>query len=203
MVALDPLNFGSGSDPHPLSPAFDQAVAYALDIHRAQTRKGTSIPYAGHLLRVAGVVLEEGGSETQAIAALLHDAVEDQGGAPRLADIRKRFGDAVAAIVEGCTDADTVPKPPWEARKRAYIDHLREAPAEVRLVSCADKLDNARAILADYRQLGAALWPRFSAPAEQILWYYRALADVFLARGPHRLAGELDRVVTELHALAR
>ena len=103
----------------------------------------------------------------------------------------------------GCTDADTEPKPPWEARKRAYLAHLQEAPAGVLLVSCADKLDNARAILADYRELGAALWPRFSAPAEQILWYYRALADIFRERGPHRLAAELDRVVTELHTLAR
>jgi GTP pyrophosphokinase len=176
---------------------------YALGLHREQTRKGTAIPYAGHLLRVAGIVIDEGGSETQAIAALLHDAVEDQGGAPVLLEIRERFGAAVADIVEGCTDADAMPKPPWETRKRAYVAHLREAPADVLLVSCADKLDNARAILADYGEIGSALWTRFGAPPDRILWYYRSLADIFLARGPRRLAAELDRVVTELHEMAR
>jgi (p)ppGpp synthase/HD superfamily hydrolase len=180
---------------------FEAALTYATHLHRDQTRKGTDIPYVGHLLGVASLVIEDGGSEDEAIAGLLHDAVEDQGGAPRLEDIRTRFGEGVAAIVAGCTDADTTPKPPWRQRKEAYLAHLREATADVLRVSAADKLHNARAILADYRALGEALWPRFSEGRDEILWYYRSLVAIFLERGPARLAGELARAVAELNRL--
>jgi (p)ppGpp synthase/HD superfamily hydrolase len=149
---------------------FEAALTYAAHLHRDQTRKGTDIPYVGHLLGVASLVIEDGGSEDEAIAGLLHDAVEDQGGAPRLEDIRTRFGEGVAAIVAGCTDAHTIPKLPWRQRKEAYLAHLREATADVLRVSAADNLYNARAILEDYRALGEALWPRFSEGRDEILW---------------------------------
>ena len=145
-----------------LTTRFDEALAYASDLHRTQERKGSGIPYVGHLLSVASLVIEGGGTEDQAIAGLLHDAVEDQGGAPTLAVIRERFGDGVARIVEQCSDTDEVPKPPWKQRKQQYVDHLVYASKETILVSLADKLDNARAILRDYRTDGPALWDRFS-----------------------------------------
>ena len=185
-----------------LTARFDAALAYAVDIHRTQLRKGTSIPYVAHLLGVAALVLEDGGDEDEAIAALLHDAVEDQGGAPRLADIRARFGDRVARIVDGCTDTDATPKPPWRQRKAAYLAHLREAPLEELRVSAADKLHNARAILAEYREMGEALWPRFNEGREGQLWYYRSLVEAFRARRPGRLTDELARTVDELEKLA-
>jgi len=181
-----------------LSERFDNALLLASDLHRKQQRKGTGIPYLSHLLGVAGLVLEHGGNEDEAIGALLHDAVEDQGGAPTLALIRERFGDRVAEIVAGCTDADTIPKPPWRARKETYLAHIRTAPPSVRLVSNADKLHNARAILADYREVGDALWERFNADADELVWYYRSLADAFLETGDSALARELDRVVREI-----
>ena len=186
-----------------LTPRFDAALAYAVNIHRAQVRKGSGIPYVGHLLGVASLVLEDGGNEDEAIAAVLHDAVEDQGGSPRLADIGARFGNHVAHIVASCTDSDTTPKPPWRERKAAYLAHLRETPPDVLRVSAADKLYNARAILADYRELGEALWPRFNMGREEILWYYRSLVEVFRGRRAGRLAEELARTVEELEKLVR
>jgi (p)ppGpp synthase/HD superfamily hydrolase len=193
---------GVGSTSPQLSKKFEMALALAARLHTKQLRKGTSVPYVAHLLGVASLVLENGGDEDEAIAALLHDAVEDQGGARTLETIRRRFGNRVAEIVLGCTDADTTPKPPWRERKEAYLKHLRTAPASVRLVSAADKLNNARAILADYRTCGEKLWKRFNGGREGTLWYYRALANVFNKKGPQRLAGELERAVTELEALA-
>ncbi len=184
-----------------LSVQFDQALVYAVHVHAAQLRKGTETPYIAHLLGVCAIALEYGASEAEAIAALLHDAVEDQGGVGRLADIRARFGDAVAAIVAGCSDALGSPKPPWEERKVAYLAHLPEASPSVRLVSAADKLYNAQAILRDFRRVGDEVWKRFSMPREKTLWYYRALVDVFLKYGPPGLNDELDRVVTELEHL--
>jgi (p)ppGpp synthase/HD superfamily hydrolase len=186
-----------------LTDRFETALAYAARVHRQQRRKGTDIPYVGHLLIVAGLVIEDGGDEDEAIAALLHDAVEDQGGEPRLEDIRARFGARVAAIVDGCTDTDKVPKPPWQARKQAYLEHLDTASAAVRRVSAADKLHNARAILADYGVHGEALWSRFNASRDEIVWYYRSLADTFQRRGPASLATQLDAVVTALEHLIR
>lgn len=186
-----------------LSDRFRDALGYALELHRDQRRKGTQVPYVAHLLAVSAIALEHGASEDEAIAALLHDAVEDQGGQATLAEIRRRFGEEVAAIVEGCTDADTLPKPPWRARKEAYIAHVRGAPQSVRLVSCSDKLHNARAILADYRVMGDNLWSRFTGAREGTLWYYRSLVEAYREHGSTPLVEELDRVVTELERLAR
>ena len=185
-----------------LTSRFEEALTYAIRLHAAQFRKGTKIPYAAHLLSVASIALRHGADEDEAIGALLHDAVEDQGGAPTLAEIRRRFGDAVADIVEGCTDTDQVPKPPWRARKEAYIAHVRHASPSVRLVSASDKLDNARAIYDDFCDLGEALWKRFSGGKDGTLWYYRELVKVFREAGGGPIVDELDRVVQELHRAA-
>jgi (p)ppGpp synthase/HD superfamily hydrolase len=186
-----------------LSARFEEALILAARWHAGQVRKETTIPYIAHLLGVASLVLEQGADEDEAIAALLHDAVEDQGGVVALEEIRRRFGDGVAEIVAGCTDAWTTPKPPWRERKEAYIAHLRQASASVRLVSAADKLHNARSILADYRVLGDALWSRFNGGKEGTLWYYRALVETLQAADPTPLVEELDRVVSEIERLAR
>jgi (p)ppGpp synthase/HD superfamily hydrolase len=186
-----------------LSVRFEEALILAVRWHAGQMRKETTIPYIAHLLGVASIVLEQGADEDEAIAALLHDAVEDQGGAVALGEIRRRFGDGVAEIVAGCTDAWTTPKPPWRERKEAYIAHLRQASASVRLVSAADKLHNARAILADYRALGEALWGRFNGGKAGTLWYYRALVETLRATDSTPLVEELDRVVSEIEHLAR
>jgi (p)ppGpp synthase/HD superfamily hydrolase len=185
-----------------LSARFEEALALATRLHAGQVRKGTSIPYVTHLLAVASLVLEHGATEDEAIAALLHDAVEDQGGEATLEEIRRRFGDTVADIVDGCTDARTTPKPPWRGRKEAYIAHLRQAPAAVRLVSAADKLHNARTILSDYRTLGEALWNRFNGGQDGTRWYYRSLVEALRQAGPNPLVEELDRVVSEIERLA-
>lgn len=177
------------------------ATALAVEIHAAQLRKGTRIPYVAHLLAVAAIVLEHGGDEDQACAALLHDAVED-GGAHWEAVIRDRFGPRVAAIVRACTDADVQPKPPWRARKEAYLAHLEHAGEDAMLVSAADKLHNARAIGADVRAHGQDVFTRFKAGREGTLWYYRALAEVFTRRMPGTLATELWRAVEELQDLS-
>ena len=137
----------SENDTPILSRKFDEALAFAMDLHRKQVRKGTGVPYVSHLLSVAALVLEHGGTEEQAIAALLHDAVEDQGGKPTAIAIRARFGDTVADIVDGCTDTDVWPKPPWRPRKEAYVARVRLEPAHVRLVSAADKLHNALSLI--------------------------------------------------------
>jgi (p)ppGpp synthase/HD superfamily hydrolase len=178
-------------------------LRYATQIHAMQFRKGTMIPYITHLLAVASIVGESGGTETEVIAALLHDAVEDQGGLPRLADIRSRFGDEVAAIVWGCTDAHDDPKPPWRSRKEAYLAHLADAAPSIVRVSAADKLHNARAILADLRLSGPARWDRFSGGRDGVLWYYRALVERYTARQLGPIADELDRVVTAIEQIAR
>lgn len=185
-----------------LSERFDEALTYAAGLHRRQTRKGGDIPYVGHLLSVASLIIECGGTETQAIAGLLHDAVEDQGGAPVLVEIRESFGDDVATIVDQCSDTDVVPKPPWKQRKQDYIDHLGQASEATILVSLADKLDNARAILRDYRTVGDELWQRFSVhDPQQHLWYYRSLLAVYQTRNSTWLVAELERVLDELETL--
>lgn len=184
-----------------LTSQFEQALAYAVVIHAGQVRKGTAVPYVAHLLGVAGIVLEYGGDEDAAIGALLHDAGEDAGGQGRIDDIRLRFGDAVAEIVMGCTDTLLTPKPPWRERKEKYIAHVKEASAPVRLVSAADKLHNARAIVRDYRQIGKELWTRFNGGKEGTLWYYRALLEALRAAGTNELVEELGRVVEEMERL--
>lgn len=185
------------------SPRFDRALVYAHQLHARQTRKGTPIPYIGHLLAVTSIVIENGGTEDEVIAALLHDAIEDAGGDPIRNDIRNRFGDNVLEIVEGLTDTDQTPKPPWRARKEAYLAHLSEASNSVVLVSLADKIHNAGSILRDRRSEGDSVWSRFTGGKEGSLWYYRALVDAFRARGQFAaMTDELDRIVTELEHLA-
>ncbi|MBI2976897.1 MAG: bifunctional (p)ppGpp synthetase/guanosine-3',5'-bis(diphosphate) 3'-pyrophosphohydrolase [Chloroflexi bacterium] len=186
-----------------LTRRFEDALSFATQLHSSQLRKETSVPYISHLLGVTSLVLEHAAEEDEAIAALLHDAVEDQGGPVVRDEIRRRFGDNVAAIVDGCTDTDATPKPPWRARKEAYIAHIRTASPSVQLVSAADKLHNARAILLDYRQMGDSLWERFHGGREGTLWYYRAIVTAFreAGAGPARLVDELERVVAELERL--
>jgi hypothetical protein len=186
--------------PTPLGVQFETALAYAAQVHAGHPRKGTRIPYVSHLLAVAALVLEDGGNEEQAIAALLHDAVEDRGGAERLADIESRFGREVAAIVLGCSDSYTIPKPPWRERKDRYIAHLGGADPRVVRVSLADKVHNARALLLDYREHEEELWRRFDPESDQ-LWYYRALANAFREVSDSRLVAELERLTTELEDL--
>jgi GTP pyrophosphokinase len=185
------------------SDLWQQALIYASDLHADQKRKGKDVPYISHLMGVAAIVLEHGGTENQAIAALLHDAVEDQGGRPTLEEVRNRFGDEVAQIVEGCTDAHTEPKPEWRERKEKYIAHLHDAGPSVRLVAAADKVYNARTILADYRTEGESLWQRFTEGKDGTLWYYKTLAHTFREIDPSPLADELGRVVSELEHLVR
>jgi len=186
-----------------LSTRFEEALVLATCLHADQTRKGTTIPYISHLLAVTAIVLEHGGNEDEAIAALLHDAIEDQGGASTREEIRRQFGDRVVEIVDGCTDTDVMPKPPWRARKEAYLAHIIEATPSVRLVSAADKLHNARAILEDYRIIGEALWKRFNGGKEGTLWYYRSAVDSLRKVGTTPLIEELDRVVSEIEYLAK
>jgi (p)ppGpp synthase/HD superfamily hydrolase len=193
-----------------LSERFFDALRYAGQLHNRQVRKGAKAPYIAHLLAVSSLVLEHGGSEDEAIAALLHDAIEDQaehqGGAAALRGaIHERYGATVLRIVNACTDAESVPKPPWRERKESYIRHVRATPDPAyHRVSIADKLHNARAMLLDYRSLGDSLWERFNRkePAAH-LWYYRSLTDAFRAAGqaPAALIDELERVVAELESL--
>jgi (p)ppGpp synthase/HD superfamily hydrolase len=183
-----------------LTDQFAKAMVYAERKHHTQVRKGGDIPYVGHLLSVAGLVINDNGSEAQAIAALLHDAVEDQGGPPTLEEIRAEFGDEVARIVEECSDTDEVPKPPWLERKRKYINHLADVGEDTLLVSVADKLDNARSMLRDYHQHGPALWQRFNRKnPHDHLWYYGELLNAYRNRGCESwMVDELGRVVDEL-----
>ncbi len=186
-------------------PRFREALGFAARLHERQLRKGTQIPYVAHLMAVASLALEHGADEETAIAALLHDAVEDQGGQATREKIRSIFGDRVAAIVDGCSDSDQKPKPPWRERKEQYIAHLPQATPDVLLVSACDKLHNARCVLADYRVHGEATWSRFNGGRDGTLWYYRTLVDTFRTVGatvPAALLDELERVVTELERLA-
>jgi (p)ppGpp synthase/HD superfamily hydrolase len=178
-----------------LTSRYDEAFQYAHSLHREQTRKGTDIPYISHLMTVSAIVVEHGGNEDQAIAALLHDAAEDQGGTATLDEVRRRFGDSVAEIVYDCTDAWTEPKPEWRSRKEAYLAKLPAKSARSLLVSLADKVHNAEAILSDYRALGDPLWQRFNGGADGTRWYYAALADIFEEVIPGALADRLSRAV--------
>jgi (p)ppGpp synthase/HD superfamily hydrolase len=188
-----------------LTDRFDRALLYGTHVHGGQVRKGTSIPYVAHLLAVSATVLEYGGDEDLAIAALLHDSVEDQGGKGRLDDVRNRFGDRVARVVAACSDslADRAKgerKADWQKRKEDYIAHLETADDDVLCVSLADKVHNARAILRDLRKpdVGESVWSRFSQPREKTLWYYRSLADTFRNRLPGQLANELHEIIEVL-----
>jgi (p)ppGpp synthase/HD superfamily hydrolase len=193
------------SDEIVLTDRFERALLYAAHVHGGQLRRATSTPYLAHLLAVCATVLEYGGSEDLAIAALLHDAAEDQGGERRLADIRHRFGDLVAGIVRSCSDslADTragEEKEDWRTRKTRYVAKLGSLDRDTLLVSLSDKVHNARAILRDLRkpEIGKAVWDRFSKPREDTLWYYRALAREFQKHLPGQLADELGEIVEVL-----
>ena len=185
-----------------MTSRFEDALVFAAQLHREQRRKGSNVPYVSHLLAVAALVIEHGGDEDEAIAALLHDAIEDQGGAKAREEIRSRFGERVTGIVEGCTDSETIPKRPWQERKRAHIARFKEASASVRLVCAADKLHNTCSIISDYRNLGEEIWQRFEGRKEGTLWYYRSVLDVLVQVGRTPLVDELDRVVNELERLA-
>jgi (p)ppGpp synthase/HD superfamily hydrolase len=186
---------------------FERALSFASRLHRGQKRKGTDVPYLSHLLAVAAIAIEHGASEDEAIAALLHDSIEDQaaahGGAAGLrGELRQKFGDAVLAIVDGCTDAETTPKPPWQPRKKAFLARLDGAPGPVLLVTGADKLHNARSIVSGLRAEGEAVWARFNGGKEGTLWYYRSVCEILLRRLPGRLSEDLARAVLEMSALA-
>jgi len=178
-----------------LTERFDEAVRYAREVHKGQDRKGTGVPYISHLLGVSSIVLDDGGSEDEAIAALLHDAAEDHGGRTRLEDIRSRFGDAVAKIVEDCTDSWDAPKPPWAERKRAYAEHARSLRASSLRVSVADKVHNTYAVLRDLRNEGERVWERFKAAPDDVLFYYQSLVRAYREAGGGKLVDELERIV--------
>lgn len=178
-----------------LSGRLDDAFRYAHEVHAEQKRKGTESPYIGHLMGVSSIVIDDGGSEDEAIAALLHDAAEDHGGRERLADIRQRFGEAVAKIVEDCTDSWEEPKRPWAERKRAYLHHARKLAAPSLRVSAADKVHNAYAILRDVRNIGEGVWDRFTATPDDVMSYYEGLVRAYREAGGGRLVDELDRIV--------
>lgn len=186
---------------------FRDALAWASELHEDQSRKGGGIPYIAHLLSVASIVLEHGGSEDVAIAALLHDTLEDQAHKIGEGEIRARFGDHVQHLVEACSDGTPEEQKdkrhaPWFARKEKYIADIASKPLEALMVSMADKLHNARSILEDYRAEGDVIWSRFTTGRDGTLWYYDAMLDAFEKRGGHgRLWGELRRTVSELKNL--
>jgi hypothetical protein len=182
-----------------LSSSFHRALSDAEFYHHDQKRKSTCIPYFSHLLGVCSLVLEAGGTETEAIAALLHDAPEDAGGEPVLAAIKQNFGAEVARIVHGLSDAlplKGAAKPAYLERKTAYLLHLEGADASTLLVSAADKLHNLRAIQSDYREIGNLVFDRFSAPPDKrtnVLWYYRSLFEVYTSGERTVADGRLKR----------
>ncbi len=179
-----------------LSYRFEDALLMATRLHANQKRKGTDIPYVSHLLAVASLVLEHGGTEDQAIAALLHDAVEDQGGRDTLERIREEFGEDVAKIVDECTD--DYDNPNWRKKKENYIVSIAHKSPMARKVSVADKLHNARSILIDYRSIGEELWDRFTGGKDGTMWYYRSLVEAFETHDNSRIVAELRRVVEEI-----
>lgn len=181
-----------------LSTRFEAALVYATQLHANQVRKGSGVPYISHLLSVAALVLEDGGDEDEAIAALLHDAIEDQGGAKTREEIRQRFGERVVSIVDGCTDSETLPKPPWKERKLNYLEKIRLAPPEVRRVSLADKLHNARSIVADWEREGGKVWQKFKSGKEGTLWFYRNFLEIYQQKGSNFLSKELARLIARL-----
>lgn len=180
------------------------ALEVAALMHAAQKRKGTEIPYLTHLLGACSIALDHGATEDEAIAALLHDAIEDVEPREAARAAVDNFGPEVRRIVEACSQIDTGPKAPWRERRERYIRHLADADRSVLLVSASDKLSNARAIIADLRTIGPAVWSRFSVPRDETLWYYGSLVTAFRANPAHLppLIDELDRTVTEMERLA-
>lgn len=185
-----------------LSPRFIEAFELACNLHRTQLRKGTSIPYIAHLMAVSALVLENGGDEDQAIAALLHDAVEDQGGLKILDEIRERFGERVARIVDGCTDSYTILKKPWLERKKAYLEKLKIVDVDVHLVSLADKVHNVRSLLNDLNSEGPTVWKRFNGGKDGTIWYYSMLSHSYPADGCAGLLRQFRKSVEELQQIS-
>jgi len=186
-----------------LTDRFEQALVFAAQLHQDHARKGVErIPYLAHLMSVAALVLEAGGDEDEAIAALLHDAIEDRGDRTDLAELERRFGPHVRMIVEACSDTDERPKPPWLGRKQAYIERLGTAPPAVLRVACADKIHNVRSTIGDLRVHGPTTWSKFGSTVEQQLWYYVTLSELFCERLPGPLSDELARLVSQLSELA-
>jgi (p)ppGpp synthase/HD superfamily hydrolase len=184
------------------SSRFDEALVYASDLHRDQARKGNGFPYVSHLLSVTGIVIENGGDEDTAIAALLHDSVEDQGGEATLNQIRQRWGDCVAGIVRECSDNEGEPKRPWAERKRDFVATIPRLTPGARLVALADKLHNIRCVVADYRQHGDSVWSRFNGGRDGTLWYYQAAVAAFREAGNEPLLQELSETVDQLISTA-
>lgn len=184
-----------------LTQRFETALLFAFQLHKDQYRKQSEILYFSHLLAVTAIVLENGGTENQAIAALLHDAVEDQGGYETLEKIADLFGEEVADIVDGCTDSYTDPKPDWEKRKSDYILKLKKSPEATKLVSLADKVHNARAILSDLKSMEKDVWGKFTGGKSGTLWYYRSLVEIFRDSSFRSLFTELQELVAEITAI--
>jgi len=182
----------------PISTRFRQALDYTCELHAEHARKGSDVAYISHLLGVVSLAIEYGASEDEAIAALLHDAVEDCGGAETCQAIREKFGEEVTRIVMACSDTDEIPKPPWKERKEQYLAHLQGEDSSVRLVSCCDKIHNLRSILSDYRESGDEVFHRFKAGKEGTLWYYQQLSLIFNALGPERPARDLAATLESL-----
>lgn len=184
-----------------LSNRFEEALQYSLRLHADQYRKGSQVPYFSHLISTAAIVMEHGGDEDVAIAALLHDSVEDQGGTQTLEDIRIRFGERVARIVAACSDTMESPKPPWKDRKNLYLAHLASADQDVFMVSVADKIHNVRTMCSDYLSQGELLWERFKGGKEGTLWYLHELLKIYKTYFDHPLTVEYERAVHMLDKL--
>ena len=209
MTAENKSTSNNGNEELHLSGRFTSAIDYARHIH-IERRKGTGIPYMAHLLGVASLVMGEAGhagfpvTEDMVIAALLHDAAEDHGGLLRLRDIEHNFGLNVARMVEGLSDSlteDPGNKQSWLERKQAYIQKLRQEPADIQLISATDKLYNARAILEDYRKIGSRIWERFKRGRQEQIWYFDELLAIYKSSGAGRIVEELERVVNELRQI--
>jgi (p)ppGpp synthase/HD superfamily hydrolase len=186
-----------------LGKRFEDALIYASHVHVGQRRKDSQIPYIAHPMSVSGLVLYDGGDEDEAIGALLHDAAEDQGGHERLADIRTRFGDRVALLVEGCSDSLEDPKPPWQERKDTFLERLRkETDRGVLRIALADKVDNTRSMLRDLHVVGDELWSRFNAGRNEQIRYYSELISIFRGKTESPMVDELEEVVGEIRGLS-
>lgn len=182
----------------PLSDQYQEAFDFAFQLHKNQIRKGSFVPYISHLMAVSVLVLENGGDEEEAIAALLHDAVEDQGGLKTLSEIKERFGDRVASIVEECSDSFSSPKPPWRERKEKYLHKLENAPTSVLRVSLADKLHNIQSLYLTYLRDGEETWNRFRGGKEGTMWYYHQLSKKFHQHGKNAMLEDFDRILNQL-----
>lgn len=184
-----------------LTPRLIEALRYADECHRGQVRKGTDIPYFCHPLGVASLVLEGGGDEDDVIAALLHDVVEDSGGSARLVEIQSTFGKAIADVVEECSDTNLVPKPPWRERKLAFLNRVPQLSESARRIVTADKLHNVRSILVERRDVGPALWEKFSGKREGTLWYYQQIVERLKRSGREPQLRELEDLVARMELL--